>query len=104
MHKDWCGKPCCDCKNACKLDESISCNPDCEFLGENGEHTHPECQDCDALPLYRVPICYDGAVYVRATSSEEAGEIVRGMPVDKMYEESDGTWDIDKAEEAEGNT
>ena len=59
MHKDWCGKPCSECTNHCRLDESIACSPDCEFLGENGEHKHPACQDCDALPLYRVPICYD---------------------------------------------
>lgn len=98
MHKDWCGKPCCDCEHPCRLDESISCSPDCELLGENGEHTHPGCQDCDALPLYRVPICYDGAVYVRAVSSEEAREMVCGIPTDKMYKKSDGTWDIGEAE------
>lgn len=101
MHKDWCGKPCCDCKNPCNLDESISCSPDCEFLGKNGEHMHHECQDCDALPLYRVPICYDGAVYVRAASPEEAREMVCNMTMDKMYEKSDGTWDVDKAEKEE---
>lgn len=56
MHKDWCGKPCSDCTNPCRLDESIACSPDCEFLGENGEHNHPECQECDALPLYRILI------------------------------------------------
>lgn len=62
---------------------------------------HPECQDCDALPLYRVPICYDGTVYVRAASPEEAREMVCNMTTDKMYEKSDGTWDIDKAEKEE---
>lgn len=101
MHKDWCGKSCGDCKKPCRLDESIACSPDCEFLGENGEHNHPECQDCDALPLYRVPICYDGAVYVRASSPEEAREMVCDMTTDKMYEKSDGTWDIDEAERQE---
>lgn len=101
MHNNWCGKPCCDCNNPCQLDESISCSPDCEFLGESGEHTHPQCQGCDALPLYRVPICSDGAVYVRAASLEEAREKVYGMPTDKMYEKSNGTWDVDKAEKEE---
>ena len=99
MHKNWCGKACCDCKNPCKLDESIPCSPDCEFLGENGEHTHPECQNCDALTLYRVPICYDGAIYVRANSPEEAREMVCNMSSNKMYEKSDGSWAIDEAEE-----
>lgn len=101
MHKKWCGKSCSDCKTSCSLDESIPCSPDCEFLGEDGEHTHPECQDCDALPLYRVSISYDGAVYIRATSPEEAREIVCDMATDKMYEKSDGTWDIDEAEAEE---
>ena len=49
MHKDWCGKSCCDCTKPCKLDESIPCSPDCEHLGANGEHTSPECQNCEAL-------------------------------------------------------
>lgn len=71
MHKDWCGKPCCDCKNPCNLDESIPCSPDCKFLGANGEHTSSACQDCDALLLYRVPICYDGAVCIRAASPKK---------------------------------
>lgn len=101
MHKDWCGKPCDECANPCKLDESIRCSPDCPYLGENDEHAHPECQECDAMTLYRVPICYDGAVYVRAASPEEAREMVCDMTTDKMYEKSDGTWDIDEAEEQE---
>ena len=101
MHKDWCGKPCCNCTEPCKLDESIPCSPDCKHLGKNGEHTSPECQDCDALLLYRVPICYDGAVYVRASSEKEAREFVCDMTTDKMYGKSDGTWDIDEAEQVE---
>lgn len=99
MRKDWCGKSCSDCKKTCQLDESITCSPDCEFLGKNGEHTHPECQDCDALPLYRVPICYDGAVYVRATSPENAREKVCAMTADKMYKNSDGSWAVDTTDE-----
>ena len=48
--------------------------------------------------------CYDGAVYVRAASSEEAREMVCDMTTDKMYEKSDGTWDTDEAEQQEGDT
>ena len=101
MHKEWCGKACSDCKNPCGLDEKIPCSPDCEFLGEDGSTTHPECQNCDALQLYRVSINYDGAVYVRATSPEDARERVCSMRSDEMYEKSDGTWAIGEAEETE---
>lgn len=101
MHKEWCGKACSDCKNHCGLDEKIPCSPDCEFLGEDGSTTHSECQNCDALQLYRVSINYDGAVYVRATSPEDARERVCSMRSDEMYEKSDGTWAIDEAEETE---
>ena len=101
MHKEWCGKACSDCKNPCGLDEKIPCSPDCEFLGEDGSTTHPECQNCDALQLYRVSINYDGAVYVRATSPEDARERVCSMRSDEMYEKSDSTWAIDEAEETE---
>lgn len=101
MHKEWCGKTCSDCKNPCGLDEKIPCSPDCEFLGEDGSTTHPECQNCDALQLYRVPINYDGAVYVRATSPEDARERVCSMQSDEMCKKSDGTWAIDEAEETE---
>ena len=101
MHKEWCGKACSDCKNPCGLDEKIPCSPDCEFLGEDGSTTHPECQNCDALQLYRVSINYDGAVYVRATSPEDARERVCSMRSDEMYEKSDGAWAIDEAEETE---
>ena len=50
MHKDWCGKACSDCIHQCKLDESIPCSPDCEYLGLNGETICEECKKCDALP------------------------------------------------------
>ena len=53
------------------------------------------------LPLYRVPICYDGAVYVRVSSEKEAREFVYDMTTDKMYGKSNGTWDIDAAEQVE---
>lgn len=99
MHKNWCGKSCCDCKEPCKLDMNISCSPDCEFLGKNGEHMSPECQECEALLSYKVQICYDGAVWVRVASPEEAREMVRNMTLDEMYEKSDGVWDVDVAEE-----
>lgn len=36
-HKNWCGKPCCDCKKPCELDETISCSPDCENLTPDGK-------------------------------------------------------------------
>ena len=36
MHSEWCGSPCADCQTGCSLDESISCSPDCELLGEDG--------------------------------------------------------------------
>lgn len=98
MHKDWCGKVCADCLNPCKLDEKNPCSPDCEFLGADGNPSSPECQKCDALPLYRVPICYDGALYVRALSPEDAKEKVYSMAPDDRYQKSDGTWDIDDAE------
>ncbi len=99
MHKDWCGKPCSECVNPCELDCSMPCSPDCEHLGKNGEHMHKECQCCDSLPLYRIPIRYSGAVYIRAGSPEEAREIIDEKDVDKMYEESAGSWDIFQPEE-----
>lgn len=78
MHKDWCGNPCSECANPCELDRTIFCSPDCEYLGADGEHTHLECQECDALPLQKVSIHGYGAVYVRAGSFEEAKELVCG--------------------------
>jgi len=50
MHRLWCGKACCECAHPCKLDEKISCSPDCEFLGANGETDSEECKQCDANP------------------------------------------------------
>ena len=98
MHKNWCGKSCSDCETSCALDESIPCSPDCEFLGENGETTCDACQECDSLRLFRVPICYDGFVFIRAENEEDARNRVCDMTVDKMYEKSDGTWDVGYAE------
>lgn len=98
MHKDWCGRPCSECSNPCDLDESMPCSPDCECLGEHGEHCSGECQECDALQSFSVPITYDGLIVVRAASAAEAGEIVRSMILDDMYQKSDGTWDIEEAE------
>lgn len=82
MHKDWCGKPCCDCENPCKLDEILPCSPDCECLGRNGEHLHPECQDCDALPEHVVNFTLKGSIRIRATSYEEAVDILFDMDAD----------------------
>lgn len=101
MHKNWCGNPCSECQNPCALDESIPCSPDCLFLGKNGETTHQKCQECDALPLFRVPICFDGALYVRALSEGDAREYVCNMRTNKMYAKADGSWAIDDAEAVE---
>ena len=35
-HQDWCGNPCADCKNHCKLDERIPCSPGCPELSAEG--------------------------------------------------------------------
>lgn len=48
MHKEWCGRACCDCDSPCRLDEEIPCSPDCEYLGANGETDHEQCKNCDA--------------------------------------------------------
>jgi hypothetical protein len=51
-HKNWCGKPCSECKRPCALDESVPCSPSCELLGENGEPINlQKCWDngCDAI-------------------------------------------------------
>ena len=99
MHKEWCKKSCSECKNPCALDEIIPCSPDCEFLSEDGTASHPECQNCDALTLYRVPINYDGAVYIRAMSPEDARSRVCSMESLDMFRKSDGAWSIDEAEQ-----
>lgn len=51
MHKEWCGKTCCDCEHPCKLDKVIPCSPDCENLTENGYIKVKECLDagCDNI-------------------------------------------------------
>lgn len=98
MHKKWCGKPCSDCESPCKLDAIIPCSPDCEFLGKNGETTHSECQVCECLPMYTVPITYDGVISVRAHSAEEAREMIFKMSTDEMYKCSDGSWAVEAAE------
>lgn len=72
MHKDWCGKPCCDCTNPCKLDEILPCSPDCEFLGKYGEHTSIECQKCDALNTFSVRFICKGYINIKAATEDEA--------------------------------
>lgn len=52
-HKDWCGKPCCECKQPCMLDEIMPCSPDCELLGENGMPDAVKCVGCDAYTEYK---------------------------------------------------
>lgn len=49
MHKDWCGKPCADCQSPCETDFELTCSPDCENLGKNGEINLSKCKGCDAL-------------------------------------------------------
>ena len=46
-HKEWCGNPCAECKNPCRLDESIPCSPDCPNLSEDGTQAGA-CKGCDA--------------------------------------------------------
>jgi len=50
-HKDWCGRPCSDCQNHCRLDEEIPCSPDCENLNEDGSRETESCKgaECDAI-------------------------------------------------------
>jgi len=50
-HMDWCGKPCGECLNPCKLDESIPCSPDCENLLPDGTPETTKCREaeCDAI-------------------------------------------------------
>ena len=52
MHKNWCGKPCGECKNPCRLDEELYCSPDCPCLGKDGEMDDPECKECDAYKAW----------------------------------------------------
>ena len=50
-HKEWCGKPCADCLDPCRLDESMPCSPNCELLGADGEPNIRQCiiSGCDAI-------------------------------------------------------
>lgn len=41
--KEHCGKNCSDCKNPCKLDETIPCSPDCENLTKDGKIKITKC-------------------------------------------------------------
>lgn len=49
-HKDWCGKPCSDCKTSCSVDESFPCSPDCENLNDDETRKEENCKKsgCDA--------------------------------------------------------
>ena len=118
MHKEWCGKSCADCATSCRLDESMPCSPDCEFLGENGETDSPECQSCDALLECIVPVSFDGHIVVRATSAETARDQVKAcelhsltrvvpslkvckMHPDEIMQRADGSWAVEDAEATE---
>lgn len=48
--KDWCGKPCSECRNTCVLDGSIPCSPDCKLLNMDGSRDEQKCYEsgCDA--------------------------------------------------------
>jgi hypothetical protein len=50
-HKDWCGNPCAECIDPCRLDESIPCSPDCEALSGDGTRNIELCESsgCDAV-------------------------------------------------------
>lgn len=54
-HKEWCGKPCCDCSKPCSLDESIPCSPDCNALNPDGTRDINVCLEngCDAVELHK---------------------------------------------------
>jgi hypothetical protein len=60
-HKDWCGKPCGECKKPCKLDEEIPCSPNCENLNNDGTRKIKSCQEsrCDAVveEAGECPVC-----------------------------------------------
>ena len=60
-HKDWCGKPCSECTNPCKLDEEIPCSPDCGNLNEDGSRKIKACQEnkCYAVieSMGECPVC-----------------------------------------------
>lgn len=51
-HRNWCGKPCCDCQHPCSLDAQIPCSPDCENLKKDGSIEPYLCKDCDAYVAY----------------------------------------------------
>ena len=53
-HQEWCGLPCADCQNPCRLDESIPCSPDCELLKADGSVDLQLCAGCDAIQYNEV--------------------------------------------------
>ena len=50
-HENWCGKPCGECMNPCRLDESIPCSPDCQNINFDGTRNETDClaSHCDAI-------------------------------------------------------
>jgi len=42
-HKNWCKRPCSDCKKPCSLDGTIPCSPDCGNLTEDGYILVKQC-------------------------------------------------------------
>ncbi len=49
-HAEWCGKPCGECINPCRLDEEIPCSPSCTLLNPDGSRQDELCiaDRCDA--------------------------------------------------------
>ena len=92
-HKDWCGKPCSECQNPCKLDYSLPCSPDCENLGQDGYPIEADCKGCDAYEEYRIMMEDEensNDNYPEPSDAEQAchlieeiTEIVDGLEIDK---------------------
>ena len=94
MHKNWCGEVCESCETPCELDKDIPCSPDCEELGENGEHNSPECWKCAAYPAWDVPVSFDGAITIHAETAEEARDIAMDMDKYTLRRYISGSWSV----------
>jgi len=68
-HENWCGKPCGECNDSCKLDETIPCSPNCEGLNPDGTRNAKICimNGCDGFEIIAgiCPVCgYEGLSFV----------------------------------------
>ena len=66
-HNEWCGRLCGECLDNCKLDESIPCSPDCNYLLPDGSRDVINCREaeCDAvvtMALGYASLALDGGV------------------------------------------